>query len=76
MTTLSARFVRQPRRRYVCDWCMRTIIGPLIYLYGMAEIGQHPYPLRYHVKCCQEYMPWKNEKYQAALAKATESEMP
>lgn len=25
MPTLSARFVRQPQKRYVCDWCERPI---------------------------------------------------
>jgi hypothetical protein len=71
---LSARFVRRPRRPFACDWCERYIVGPLIYLYGMAEIGQRPYALRYHLRCCRENLTPQSEKFRAALAKAAESE--
>jgi hypothetical protein len=69
---LSARFVRRPRKHYVCDWCERDIVGALIYLYGMAEIGMKPYALRYHVRCVEEHFH-PTGKFGAALAAATTS---
>jgi hypothetical protein len=52
-TTLSARFVRRPRQRFVCDWCGRMINGPYIRLYGMADT-ERPWTLRLHptAQCC------------------------
>lgn len=72
---LSARYVRRPRRRYVCDWCEHSIVGSLIYLYGMAEIGMKPYALRYHVRCVQAHFH-PTGKFLAALDQALESEAP
>jgi hypothetical protein len=53
MPTLSARFVRQPRKRYVCDWCERPITGPYIRLYGNPDYGPMG-TLRLHAAepCC------------------------
>lgn len=51
MTTLSARFVRRPRKRYVCDWCEKPITGPHIRLYGNPDYGSM-YTLRMHAACC------------------------
>lgn len=49
--TLTARYVRRPRKSYDCDWCERPMSGAHIYLYGMADIGQEPFALRLHVGC-------------------------
>ena len=65
MTTLTARHVRTPRRRYACDWCGKAIEGHHIYLYGMADIGQTPFPLRLHIQCVQG---GKDAKIKALLA--------
>lgn len=67
---LSARYIRRPRRRYVCDWCERGVTGPHIYLYGMADVGRRPRPLRYCLRCCREYMQPRSEKFRSALARA------
>ena len=47
MGVLSARYVRKPRKEYVCDWCDRYINGPYIRLYGSAE-SEEPWTLRFH----------------------------
>ena len=68
MSTLSARYVRQPRKRYVCDWCERAITGPYIRLYGSAE-REPPWTLRLHLTgSCRPGD--KDPKIQAALAAA------
>lgn len=53
MPTLSARYVRRPRKRYVCDLCERSIAGPYIRLYGNPDYGPM-YTLRLHPteRCC------------------------
>lgn len=68
MTTLSARYVRRPRQRYVCDWCGRSIPGPYIRLYGMADC-ERPWTLRLPAGCTTR--PNDDPKIAAALAKAT-----
>lgn len=52
MTTLSARYVRHPRKTYVCDWCERIITAEYMYLYGMAHDTERPGPMRLHIGCC------------------------
>lgn len=68
--TLSARFVRRPQRRHVCDACERTIDGPYIRLYGMADT-EAPWTLRLHPtdRCCPNISG--DPKIAAALAQAT-----
>jgi hypothetical protein len=70
MTTLSARYVRQPRQRFVCDYCERSIVGPYIRLYGNPDYGPM-YTLRLHAGC----MPSEpsNPKERAALERAKEA---
>lgn len=51
MTTLTARHVRTPRKHYACDWCGRPILGHHLYLYGMADSTDRPFPLRLHIQC-------------------------
>lgn len=70
MTTLSARFVRQPRRRYVCDWCERDITGPYIRLYGHFNEHFKPYTLRSHTSCLSPET--RDPKVQAALEKVSD----
>lgn len=70
MTTLSARYVKQPRKRYVCDWCERSITGPHIRLYGLFNEHFRPYTLRSHVGCVNSET--RDPKVQAAVAKANE----
>lgn len=73
MSTLSARFIRRPRQRYVCDWCGRAILGPYIRLYGLFNEHFKPYTLLAHVGCLS---PETNDaKVQAALKVARESEV-
>jgi hypothetical protein len=71
MTTLSARYVRQPRRRYICDWCERPIDGPYIRLYGNGE-REPMWTLRLHPteQCCPSAA--RDAKTRAALAKTSE----
>lgn len=49
MSTLSARYVRKPRRQYVCDYCERSINGSYIRLYGSAD-NEKPWTLRLHAR--------------------------
>lgn len=70
MSPLSARFVRRPRRRYVCDWCERAITGPYIRLYGHFNEHFKPYTLLAHVGCLSPET--KDAKVQAALKLAHE----
>jgi hypothetical protein len=72
VTTLSARYVRRPRQRYVCDWCARPIDGPYIRLYGNGE-REPMWTLRLHPtdQCCPSAT--RDEKIAAALRQATES---
>lgn len=53
MPTLSARYVKQGRRSYVCDACERRIVGQHVYLYGMAHETAKPSGMRLHINCCQ-----------------------
>lgn len=71
MTTLSARYVKQPRRRYVCDWCARPISGPYIRLYGNGE-REPMWTLRLHPvePCCGK--SGDDPKVAAALKRASE----
>jgi hypothetical protein len=48
---LSARFVKHPDKRFICDDCNAPIYGPLIRLYGMAYEDEKPYTLRLHIHC-------------------------
>lgn len=70
MTTLSARYVRKPRQRYICDWCERPITGPYIRLYGNPDYGLMS-TLRLHPAepCCPSAV--RDDKIAAALAKAS-----
>ena len=65
MGTLSARYIKQGRKTYYCDWCERIITAEHMYLYGSAHDTEKPYPMRLHIKCCQ----W-DEKTKNALDKA------
>lgn len=51
MATLKARFVQRVRKRFVCDWCERSITGACIYLYGSSETSEKPFAVRLHVHC-------------------------
>jgi hypothetical protein len=66
--TLSARFVRHPRKRYVCDWCERGITGAYVRLYGHFNEHFKPYTLRAHPGCLSAET--RDPKVHAALAKA------
>lgn len=68
MTILSARYVRKPRQRYVCDWCERGIDGPYIRLYGNGD-SEPMWTLRLHAACTSGA---NDPKVAAALAKAKE----
>ena len=72
MTTLSARYVRQPRQLHYCDNCERPISGPYIRLYGMAD-REPPWTLRLHARCCPNL--GGDVKIAAALERAKESEV-
>ena len=75
MTILSARFTRQARRRYVCEWCERPITGAYIRLYGSAHETEKPWTLRLHAteQCCPNL--GREPKLTAALAAANASEV-
>jgi len=72
MTTLSARYVRRPRKRYICDTCGGVITGPYIRLYGNGE-HEPMWTLRLHPAdtCCSADS--RAPKVRAAMAKASES---
>jgi len=69
MTTLSARYIRIPRRRHECGWCGRSITGPHLYLYGMAD-SEPPWSLRLHLVGSCRPSGDKDSKVAAALAAA------
>ena len=72
MSTLSARYVRKPRRQYVRDYCGRSINGPYIRLYGSAD-NEKPWTLRLHARgACRPSA--SDPKITAALKAADESE--
>lgn len=71
MPTLSARYVKQGRRVYHCDWCERRIVGQHMYLYGMAHDTEKPTGMRLHIDCCQ----WE-PKVAKALGEATSQDVP
>ena len=66
---LSARYVRRPRRSYICDWCARPLEAH-IYLYGAAE-REKPWGLRLHIGCLASDR--SNPKLAAALKQAEEA---
>lgn len=67
---LSARYIKKPRRQYLCDWCGHYIEKGYIYLYGGArDIFPRPIAGRYcpDLECVRG----KGEpKIKAALLKA------
>lgn len=65
---LTARYVRRPRKRWVCDWCERLIVGACIYLYGAPDPTDRPLATRLHVGCCPNHNG--DPKVAAALAAA------
>lgn len=68
--TLSARYVRRPRRHWSCDWCHQALVAH-IYLYGAADTTDRPFPMRLHVGCCPNL---ENDPKIAAALVAAESE--
>lgn len=52
MTTIAARYVRKPRRRYICDGCNKPIAGPHVWAYGDADDNTPPFAIRLHPECC------------------------
>jgi len=52
---LSARAVKTPRRQWYCDEC-RAALGAHVRLYGMADIGDPPYALRYCPYCADQQL--------------------
>ena len=70
MTMLSARYVRQPRKRYICDWCKRPIAGPYIRLYGNGMDNDPMSTLRLHPAdpCCPAES--RDPKVRDAMAQA------
>jgi hypothetical protein len=75
MTTLSARYVKRPRKHYYCEWCEKVIDGPYIRLYGMADTHERPWTLRLHPTehCCPNL--GGDTKIAAALAKGNEASL-
>lgn len=57
MPTLKERHVKKARNQYVCDDCERiiTVGKPYFYFYGMAHIGEKPYPLRICERCHKRF---------------------
>lgn len=72
MTTIAARYVRRPRRRYRCEWCNRLIDGPHVYAYGHADDGNPPFGVRMHPTeaCCPSAV--RDPKIRAVLASVPE----
>jgi hypothetical protein len=71
VTTLSARYVRNARKRYICDWCERPIISSYIRLYGNSD-NEPMWTLRLHptAACCSSST--REPKIASALALAEE----
>lgn len=71
MTTLDARFVKQARKRYICEECSRAINAdsPYIRMYGMADDNQPPFTIRFHIACANT-LPWNDKALKTALVKA------
>lgn len=65
---LQARAVRKPRAPQRCSDCGRRIEGPHIYLYGMADIGDRPWSLRYCPRCIEAAPSNDEPKLVVALA--------
>lgn len=64
MPTLSKRHVRKSRKGYVCDDCGRGIVAGSSYwrLYGMAEVGEKPFTLRFCEACEADHKEMMEEK--------------
>jgi len=50
---ISAVIIKRPRKQRDCDNCHRPIVGEVLRLYGMAEIGDRPYAVYLHPTCDQ-----------------------
>lgn len=68
---LSVRYVHAPRRRRRCDHCGRSL-GPHLYLYGAADAGTRPGPLRLCVACVTDDHPKIAAAMTCAAAKAAQ----
>jgi len=61
---VSAKIIKRPRKRRVCETCRKPIDGPQLRLYGAAEIGDPKWAAYIHPECTE----WKHPKVVAAKA--------
>lgn len=50
---ISAVIIKHPRKQRNCDNCHRPIVGEVLRLYGMADVGDKPYAVYLHPACDQ-----------------------
>lgn len=48
---IAIRGVKKPRKRHECGLCGRAIEGAQVDVFGMADVGDKPYHLRFHLNC-------------------------
>lgn len=51
---LSAKIIKNPRKRRRCEYCEKWIDGPQLYLYGSGENYDKPYGMYLHRECTQD----------------------
>lgn len=74
MTTIAARIVRRPRRRYRCEECTRWISGAHLYAYGHADDGTAPFGIRICPACAVASATVTKDAKLAAAGRLLESE--
>jgi hypothetical protein len=57
MPAINKRYVKKSRKDFYCDDCHKLIEkgSSYLYLYGMAEINEKPYSLRFCLACDNEF---------------------
>lgn len=64
MPTLNKRYVKKSRKDFYCDDCNKLIPkgSSYLYLYGMVEHGDKPFPLHFCLSCDEEFQNETSEK--------------
>ena len=64
MPTLTKRYVKKSRKKFYCDDCDKLIPkgSSYLYLYGMVEVNEKPYSLRFCLACDNEFKDLQEEK--------------
>ncbi len=63
---ISAKIIKNPRKKWRCDGCTKVIEGELLRIYGSAHSGEMPLVARIHPDCVSEV--WRKTEPKLVMA--------